>query len=147
MKIILVICLYLGTALPSFGQMILSAKGVNPENVCKPGNVYFLAEKRAKPLESIDSIELRINKAVQFAKENPTFAATASIQCAVNCNGELGGGFHVVTSTANQALDAALMEFFKSVKTWSPGYLKKKKVDSWYMWQLEIKDGQIHISN
>lgn len=95
----------------------------------------------------MDSIELRINKAVQFAKENPTFSVTASIQCAVNCHGELGETVHVVTSTSNKAFDAELMDFFTSVKSWTAGYLKKKKVDSWYLWRLDSKDGHIHILN
>jgi hypothetical protein len=131
----------------SFGQMIMSAQGINPENVCKPNTVYFLMEKRAKPIESIDSIETRLNQAIMFAKQNPKFEGKPAIQFAVNCNGEIGGGFHVVTKSGNDALDNELIEFFKSVKEWKAGMIKKKTVDSWYMWRLEIKNGYIDISN
>lgn len=131
----------------SFGQMIMSAEGVNPDNVCKPNTVYFLMEKKARPLESIDSIEARINQTILFAKQNPTFIGNPSIQCAVNCNGEIGGGFHVVTKSGNDILDNELIEFFKTIKSWKAGMIKKKTVDSWYMWRIEIKDGFIDIKN
>jgi hypothetical protein len=127
--------------------MIMSAAGVTPENVCKGNTVYFLMENKPKPLQSIDSIELRINDAIKFVKENPIFEAKPAIQLAVNCKGETGGGFHVVTRSGNDALDNELMEFFKTVKEWKAGRARKKAVDSWYMWRLEIKNGHIDITN
>jgi hypothetical protein len=127
--------------------MVMSAEGVNPDNVCKPNTVYFLMEKKARPVESIDSIEIRLNNAVLFAKQNTTFDSKAAIQFAVNCNGEIGGGFHVVTKSGNDNLDNELIEFFKTIKTWKAGMIRKKNVDSWYMWRLEIKNGYIDITN
>ena len=132
----------------SFGQMIMSAEGVNPENVCTPNNVYFLMERKARPVEPIDSIEVRLNKIVTFAKDNPDFIGKSSIQFAVNCNGEVGGGFHVVIKTGNVDFDNKLVEFFKTIENWKAGKKNKKKtVDSWYMWRLEVKDGIIDIQN
>lgn len=129
------------------GQMIMSAEGIIPDNVCKPNTVYFLMEKRAKPLDSVDSVEIRLNEVISFAKQNPTFEAKPAIQFAVNCNGQIGGGFHVVTESGNKNLDTELIEFFKTVKDWKAGMIKKKPVDSWYMWRLEIKNGYIDILN
>ena len=132
----------------SFGQMIMSAEGVNPDNVCNPNNVYFLMERKARPIESIDSIEVRLNELVTFAKENLTFKGKSSIQFAVNCNGEIGGGFHVVTKSGNDDLDSMLIDFFKTIDKWKAGKKNKKKtVDSWYMWRLEIKNGHLDIKN
>lgn len=128
-------------------QMIMSAAGVTPENVCKANTVYFLMANKPRPLQSIDSIESRINGAIKFVKENPTFEAKPAIQFAVNCKGEAGGGFHVVTRSGNDALDNELIEFFKTVKGWKAGMARKKSVDSWYMWRLEIKGGHIDIAN
>jgi len=128
--------------------MIMSAEGVNPENVCTPNNVYFLMERKARPVEPIDSIEVRLNKIVTFAKDNPDFIGKSSIQFAVNCNGEVGGGFHVVIKTGNVDFDNKLVEFFKTIENWKAGKKNKKKtVDSWYMWRLEVKDGIIDIQN
>jgi len=87
------------------------------------------------------------NQTISFAKENPTFAGNSSIQFAVNCNGEIGGGFHVVIKSGNDTLDNEIIEFLKTIKTWKPGMIKKKTVDSWYMWRLEIKNGYIDITN
>jgi hypothetical protein len=129
------------------GQMVMSAEGINPDNVCMPNTVYFLMEKRARPIESIDSIELRLNNSISFVKQNPTFESKPAIQFAVNCKGEAGGGFHMVTRSGNDLLDKELIEFFKSIKTWKPGMIKKRTVDSWYMWRLEIKNGYINITN
>jgi hypothetical protein len=135
-------------SIPSFGQMIMTAEGVNPQNICKPNNIYFLIERKPRPIEPIDSIEIKLNKIVLFAKSNPTFEATTSIQFAVNCNGEIGGGFHVVIESGNKDLDNELIEFFKTVTNWKAGRKNKKKtVDSWYMWRLKIKNGYIDILN
>jgi hypothetical protein len=131
--------------LQTFGQMVMSAEGVIPEKVCKPNTVYFLLTDKAKPVESIDSIEIRINQTIQFVKENPSFESNPSVQFAVNCNGEIGGGFHIVIKSGNDILDQELIEFFKTVTAWKPGKIKKKTVDSWYMWRLEIKNGHIDI--
>ena len=134
-------------SIQSFGQMIMNASGVNPENVCKPNTVYFLTENRAKPLEPIDSIEAKLNAAIKSAIENPTFEGKAAIQFAVNCQGQVGGGFHVVTKSGDDTLDNKLIDFFKTVKNWQAGKIRKKTVDSWYMWRLEIKNGHITILN
>ena len=148
MKRLLQITILCMISIQSFGQMIMSAEGINPDNVCKPGSVYFLMQRRAKPVEPIDSIEVRLNKIVSFARENPSFAAEPSLQFAVSCHGEVGGGFHIVTESGNEELDDELISFFKTIEEWKPGKKNKRKaVDSWYMWRLEIKDGFIDILN
>ena len=129
----------------SFGQMIMNAVGISPENACNPASVYFLMENRARPIENKDSIEVNLNSYVKFAKENPTFSGNPSIQFVVNCRGEIGGGFHVVTSSGNDNLDQELVAFFQTVKEWQAGKIRKKTVDSWYMWRLEVKTGYIKI--
>ncbi len=145
MKTTFTIFAILFISLQTFGQMVMSAEGINPENVCKPNTVYFLMTDKAKPIESIDSIEVRLNQTIKFVKENPSFESKPAIQLAINCNGEIGGGFHNVTKSGNDALDRELIEFFKTVTTWMPGRIKKKTVDSWYMWRMEIKNGHIDI--
>ena len=100
------------------------------------------------PLESIDSIETRINEVISFAKENPTFSGKSSIQFAVNCKGEIGGGFHIVKKSGDDDLDDLLIDFFKTIEKWKAGRKNKRKtVDSWYMWRLEIENGKIVILN
>jgi|GEM_PF-1337995 len=136
----------------SFSQMLMSPEGITAENACQPNSIYFLTglnkEKKAQPIEAIQSIQNQLNKNVAFAKENPNYEGEISIQFAVNCKGEVGGGFHVVKGTGNDEFDDELIEFFKTVDKWSPGMRKKKKpVDSWYMWRLAIKDGHIKIKN
>ncbi len=145
MKTTFTIFAILFISLQTFGQMVMSAEGINPENVCKPNTVYFLMTDKAKPIESIDSIEVRLNQTIKFVKENPSFESKPAIQLAINCNGEIGGGFHNVTKSGNDALDRELIEFFKTVTTWMPGRIKNKTVDSWYMWRMEIKNGHIDI--
>ena len=150
MKRFLYLSIAIFVSVQSFGQlsMIMSAEGVSPDNVCKPNNVYFLMERKARPVAPIDSIEVRLNEIVTFAKDHPEFIGKSSIQFAVNCKGEVGGGFHVVTKTGNIDLDNELVEFFKTIDKWHAGKKSKKKtVDSWYMWRLEIKKGFINIQN
>jgi hypothetical protein len=147
MKRTITLAILLMISIFSFGQMVMSAEGVTPENVCFPGTVYFLMENRARPTESIDSIEMRLNSLVTFAKDNPAFTAKPAIQFAVNCRGENGGGFHVVTKSGNDNLDNELIKFFKNITSWKAGKIKKKTVDSWFMWHLEIKNGYIDILN
>ena len=148
MKRIFQVIFFLLISCYSYSQMIMSAEGITPDNVCKPNNVYFLMEGKAKPVETIEVIQNKLNETVSFAKNNPSFEGKATIQFAVNCKGEIGGGFHVVTKSGNDELDKELMEFFKTIKEWNAGKLNKKEtVDSWYMWRLEIKDGSIIILN
>ncbi len=148
MKHILVISILIITSFPSLGQLIMSAEGIYPDNVCNPGNVFFLIERRAKPVESIATIEVNLNNTITFAKDNPSFTGECAIQFAVNCNGEVGGGFHVVTKSGNETLDSDLIAFFKTIEDWKPGKKNKKKtVDSWYMWRMKITDGMIEIQN
>ena len=152
MKCIIQVIFFLSISCYSYGQMIMSAEGVIADNVCKPNNIYFLTglnkESRAKPVEAIAIIQKRLNEAISFARDNLSFEGKSAIQFAVNCKGEIGGGFHIVTKSGNDELDKELMEFFKTVKEWTAGKINKKKtVDSWYMWRLEIKDGNITILN
>ncbi len=148
MKYIFQLIFFLSMSCYSYGQMIMSAEGVITDNVCKPNNVYFLMERKASPVESIEVIQKRLNGTISFAKNNPSFEGKPAIQFAVNCKGEIGGGFHIVTKSGNDELDKELMEFFKTIKEWNAGKINKKKtVDSWYMWRLEIKDGSIIILN
>lgn len=145
MKKILQIIVLLLLSNYSFGQMIMNAEGINPENACNPSSIYFLMENRARPIETKDSIEVKLNNYVKFAKENPTFTGNSSIQFVVNCRGEIGGGFHVVTKSGNDSLDQELISFFKTINKWQAGKIRKKTVDSWYMWRLEIKSGYVKI--
>lgn len=146
MKHVLLYLLFLSLGVTSFGQMIMSAEGVTPENACNPDEVYFLMERRAHPVEAITSIQERLNETISFAKDNPEFTGTCAIQLVVNCRGEVGGGFHVVTKSGDDRLDTELIGFFKTIREWNAGMKNKKSaVDSWYMWRLEIKDGSITI--
>jgi len=150
MKRIIQVIFFLSITYCSYGQMIMSVEGVVADNVCKSNNIYFLTglnkESRAKPIETIETIQKRLNETISFAKDNPSFEGKSTIQFAVNCKGEIGGGFHIVTKSGNDELDKELMEFFKTIKKWNAGKINKKQtVDSWYMWRLEIKDGNITI--
>ena len=147
MKRVIQVIFLLSMGCYSYGQMIMSAKGVEADNVCKPNEIYFLMTGKAKPIESIEVIEKRLNETISFTKNNLSFEGNSSIQFAVNCKGEVGGGFHIVTKSGSDELDQELMEFFKTIEKWSAGKIDKKTVDSWYMWRLEIKDGKISILN
>ena len=123
MKNLLANLFLLMISVSTFGQMIMSAEGVRPDNACNPDNVYFLIENKARPVESIDSIEIKLNKLISFAKDNPDFIGTCAIQFVVNCNGQVGGGFHVVTKSGNDKLDSDLIDFFKQLRI---GKLERK---------------------
>ena len=152
MKRIVQVIFFLSISCYSYGQMIMSAEGVIADNVCNPNTIYFLTglnnTSKARPVESIEIIQERLNETITFARNNLAFEGKPAIQFAVNCKGEIGGGFHVVTKSGNDELDQELIEFFKTVKEWNAGKINKKKtVDSWYMWRMEIKDGKITILN
>lgn len=131
----------------SYGQKIVTFKGIFPENVCVKNAVYFLPTGKAKPTEPIPSIEARLNKAIPFIKDHFDIKSKPAIQLAINCKGEIGGGFQIVTSSGNDEIDKEIIKFLKTVTSWKPGLLKKKPVDSWYLWKMEIKDGYIDILN
>jgi hypothetical protein len=147
MKQFVLLSLLLLLSMRSYGQFTMRAEGVKVENACRGNYVHFLISGKARPKESMETIEKRLNETVFFAKENPALQATPAIQFVVNCKGEVGGGFHVVTRSGNAALDEQLIEFFKTVHAWEAGKLKKKTVDSWYMWRLQIANGRFDILN
>lgn len=140
------ILLFCFVSLSAAAQIIIGAEGIRPENACTPDAIYYLTENKAKPLESIDSVEARVNRFVS-AKQYSLRETNASIQFVVNCRAELGGGFHMVISTGNNALDTELLNFFKTVMKWKAGAVGNKPVDSWYMWRLSIKNSHIAIVN
>jgi hypothetical protein len=133
-------------SLQGFSQAVMEAKGIKPDNVCNT-DVYFLIENKAKPIEVKAAIQERANTAISFAKDNPAFTGNASIQLAVNCKGEVGGGFHVVKSSGNESLDNQLIEFLKTIKEYKPGRKNNNKpIDSWYMWHVDISNGLITLN-
>lgn len=131
----------------AFGQLLLKVPGVTPDKVCVPDTVYFMMGNKAKPVDTYDTIEARLNREVKYAKNNPEFKASVSIQGAVNCKGEPGGGLHIVNSSGNEQLDKQLLAFLAKVDKWKPAKLKGKNVDSWVMWNIEIAKGFIDIGN
>ena len=145
-KSIVIFLFFCVMSLSAAAQIIVGAEGIHPENACAPESIYYLTENKAKPLERIDSIEARLNAKVSL-KQYPSLEASASIQFVVNCRSELGGGFHIVTSTGNASLDASLLSFFKTIVKWKAGVVGNKAVDSWYMWRLSIKNGRMIIVN
>ena len=144
MKKSLLISLFIAFGFQLYGQMIMSAEGVTPDNACKPDAIYFLFERKARPIEPKDSIEIRLNEIISPIDES--LKAEFSIQCVINCQGELGGGFHTVNSSGDKTIDKNVTEFLMTITEWKPGRKNKKKtVDSWYMWRFEISDGYISI--
>jgi acetylornithine deacetylase/succinyl-diaminopimelate desuccinylase-like protein len=123
----------------------MSAEGITPDNACKPATVYFMMRGKGKPQESLEAIEAKLNEQVSYAKDNPKFKAKPAVQFVVNCRGELGGAFHMVTESGSQELDAALIAFFKTLTVWKPASISGAPVDSWYMWRLSVKGGRIAI--
>lgn len=145
-KTTFVLVIFCFLSLSATAQLIVGAEGIRPENACEPGTIYYLTENKAKPVDRIDSLEARLNKAIAL-REHSTSEMRASIQFVVNCRAELGGGFHIVTGTGNNALDTDLLTFFKTITKWKAGVVGGKPVDSWYMWRLSIKNGHITIVN
>lgn len=146
MKRIIFLAILLVSALQIKAQMIMSAEGINPENACNPGAVYFLFERKARPVEPKDSIERRLNEVVCATQDYELSESEFSIQCVINCKGEPGGGFHIVKSSGDIVFDNAVMDYLKTVTKWIPGKKNKRKVvDSWYMWRFRIEDGYIRI--
>jgi hypothetical protein len=129
------------------GQMVLNPQGVTTDNICTPNTVYYFLPDKPRPVESYDTIEARLNKDVSFAKENPGFKANPTLQFAVNCKGEPGGGFHMINSSGNSEVDRDLIDFFKTIEKWNPGKLKETPVDSWFLWNIDIKNGFFYILN
>jgi hypothetical protein len=66
MKRFIQLTILLMVSVNSFGQMVMSAEGVHPDNACKPNEVYFLIENKARPVESIDYIQIRLKETVKF---------------------------------------------------------------------------------
>lgn len=147
MKSITLLLISILSVFQVFGQMVMTKKGITPENVCHPDSIYYFLPEKPHPLESRDSIKIRLNTIVPFAKQNPEFKGNPSIQLAINCKGENGGGFNIISSSGNSDLDTALINFLKTINNWKPGKLKEGNVDSWFLWNIMINNGIIEIMN
>jgi hypothetical protein len=140
----LFLLLFLAIGFQLSGQMIMSAEGVSPDNACNPNEIYFLFERKPRPVEPKDTIEVRLNNSISISSDSKNIEF--SIQCVINCNGELGGGFHTVNSSGNEDLEEAVTDFLKTITEWHPGRKNKRKtVDSWYMWRFELSEGILKI--
>jgi len=148
-KIFLLFVLILASLL-TFSQMVARVEMKEKiEGICDPKNVYSLfpmfGDQKTAVCDVPDSeIEERLNKEVQFLKDNPTYEDKGMVGIFINCKGE-AVQCKIDNKTKSPVLDEQIVNVFKTLTSWKAGKLNGKKVDSLTLWSFNIKDGKLTL--
>ncbi len=120
------------------------------QGLCDRKNVYtlfpmFKGQQEATCSELKDDIQERLNNEVAYLKTNPGKNDKGMISIIINCKGEVVR-CETDNKTKNEELDKQILAIFKTLKTWRPGKLDGKEVDSVSLWSFEIKKGKIVLT-
>jgi hypothetical protein len=118
--------------------------------VCDRKNVYtlfpmFKGQEEAVCASYKDEIEERLNKEVKWIKENPKETEKGMVNIIISCKGEVVR-CETDNKTKSEELDKQVLAVFSTLKTWKPGKLNGKEVDSLKIWSFEIRKGKLKLN-
>lgn len=121
------------------------------EGVCDIDNVIAILpipgnqQVKAQAPKTNEQIEQDLNTKVAFLKGKTDYEDKGMVSLIVNCKGEL-----VKCSTSNKTkseeLDNQIVAVFAEMKTWTPGKVYEKTVDTAVLYSFTIKAGKITVN-
>lgn len=118
--------------------------------LCNRKAVYTLfpmfgGQEEAKCSVTDEEIENRLNTEVAYLKDNPKTSDKGMVSIIINCKGEVLR-CETDNKTKSPELDKQVLAVFASLKTWKPGKLNGKDVDSVVLTSYDIKKGKLTIN-
>lgn len=139
----------LGTTV-SYGQFVAKMEVKEPiEGLCNDKEVYALLpmlkgqEEAVCPVTKENILE-RLNREVQFIKDNPKYSDKGMIGLIINCKGQVVQ-CKMDNKTKNVELDKQIELVFNSLGEWKAGKLDSKEVDTSKLFSFKIKKGQFYF--
>lgn len=149
MKKIITLSFALILSSTAFSQMTAKVTLKEPlEGICDNDNIYSLmsyqeGQVEAKLSLSEAQIEQKLNKSLNFLKENPKFKGKGFVTIIINCKGEPLRVKAQLFKKRNKELEEELITYFKTLKEWKPGTYYNETVDSDRSFSFSIKKGKI----
>jgi hypothetical protein len=118
--------------------------------ICDRKNIYtlfpmFKGQEEAVCAAYKDEIEERLNKEVAWLKENPKEIEKGMVNMIISCKGEVVR-CETDNKTKSEELDKQILAVFSTLKTWKPGKLDGKEVDSLTLRGFEIRKGKLKLN-
>jgi hypothetical protein len=118
--------------------------------VCDRKNVYTLFPMFQGQEEAVcsvykDEMEEKLNTEVSWLKDNPKQTDKGMVSIIISCKGEVVR-CETDNKTKSEELDKQILAVFPALKTWKPGKLNGKEVDSLTLWSFEIKKGKLKLN-
>jgi len=115
------------------------------DGLCHANDVYaifpmFEGQSEAVCPVSINELLSRLNKDVQFVKDNPRHNDKGMIGLVVNCKGDVVK-VKMDRKTKDPELDRQIEAVFASLGGWKPGKINGNEVDTSKLFSFRIKKG------
>ncbi len=122
---------------------------VKVEGICNDKQVYVLFssfndQTQAKCSLTNDEIKALMNEKLEYLKKNPGFKGKGTVAVYINCKGD-PLLWEISSKTKSAELDEQILSFFKTLRTWTPGQLQGKNVDSRVFISYRIKKGVLAV--
>jgi len=151
MKKIVAVLVLMQISFAGYTQMVARAEIKEKiEGICDIKNVYTLFPMFGDQVEAVcavpdSAIEGKLNREVQFLKDNPKYKDKGMVSIIINCKGEVVQ-CKIDNETKSPVLDEQIVNVFKTLTSWKAGKLNGKEVDSLKLWSFEIKKGILTLN-
>jgi len=105
-----------------------------------PGN----GQVKAAAPKTEEEITAELNAKVAFLKDKPDYNDKGMVNMIVNCKGELVR-CQIDNKTQSPELDSQIVAVFAEMKTWIPGTINGKPVDTVVLYSFTITGGKIEL--
>jgi len=135
----------------SVNNMIARMEVKEPiKGVCDNANVIAIlpipgnGQVKAQAPKTDEEITVELNSKVTFLKDKPKYEDKGMVSLIVNCKGEMVR-CKIDNKTKSPELDSQIVAVFAKLKTWTPGKINGKSVDTVVLYSFTIKDGKITL--
>jgi hypothetical protein len=150
MKSVIALLLFTMSLHITTAQMVAKVEIKEPiPGLCNYKEVYSLFpmfgdQKQAVCPVTNDEIQRRLDSALVFLKDHPTFKDKGMVSILINCKGEVIK-CEMDNKTKDTTLDEQIVAVFKILGQWKAGLLNGKAVDSMRLYSFDIKNGKLKL--
>lgn len=135
----------------SMSNMVARMEVKEPiDGVCDNANVIAIlpfpgnGQVKAGAPKTEEELTKELNEKVAFLKDKPDYNDKGMVNLIVNCEGELVR-CQIDNKTQSPELDNQIVAVFAEMKTWTPGTINGKPVDTVVLYSFTITGGKIEL--